>query len=482
MIAHAQPALDGAERDRLDGLAAKLLASEPALAATGAFGARVATGLGGGPALLFEDHGEIPLVGRRGDSALQYRPLLLAGDGDLVVLPVRRSPAFEAYCGDTLGLGRPDVLDLPPAPSGRRFTIARSCVEAPQVLGRILGTARRHRALDVVPYIGTGSVWRLAGLIATQVDADVRVAAPPPRLTRRVNDKLWFAARVVEVLGHEALPPSYHAFGPAALAGRVAALARRCERVVIKVPDSAGSAGNLALDSAAVRTLPLAKLRMRLLGLLRHLGWRQTFPLMVGVWECPALASPSVQIWVPRRADGPPVVEGVFDQVVEGPGGEFVGAAPCGLSEPWRARLASEAQRLAWLFQTLGYFGRCSFDAIVTGTDEATAALHWIECNGRWGGTSIPMTVANRLVGDWTRAYLRVVQRIGARTARMDVAAALERLGPRLWRRDGPGTGIVLLTPGGLEEGTGAHFLVLAPGAAEAERDIAAVDALLGTG
>ena len=474
--------LDRAERERLERLASRLLASEPALSATDAFGARVSSGTCDAPALLFEDIGEIALLGGRGDFALQYRSLLLAGDDDVVILAGPRSPDFERYCRDVLALGHPSVLNLPADPPGRRRKIARACAETPEVLGQILALARRHRALNIVPYIGSGSVWRLAGLIAAQAAAEVRVAAPPPRLTRRVNDKLWFAARVVEVLGRDALPPSYHAFGPAALAARVAALARRCERVVIKVPDSAGSVGNLALDAVSVRDMPLMKLRLRLLGLLRHLGWRTTFPLMVGVWDCPAFASPSVQVWIPDRADGPPIVEGLFDQVIEGPEGAFVGAAPCSLPEPWLGHLATDAFRLAYLFQALGYFGRCSFDAVLAGADHSSATLHWIECNGRWGGTSIPMTLANRLVGDWASRHVRIVQRVGLRSAPRALTSVLERLSLRLWRRDGSDTGIVVLTPGGLEEGRGAHFLVLGADADDAQHHAAAIDALLADG
>jgi len=479
IVGHMAARVDRAEDERIGRLAARLLAAEPALSATDAFGPRVSAGTCDAPALLFEDIGEIALLGGRGDFALQYRSLLLAGDDDLVVLAGPRSTGFEAYCRDLLALGHPGVQSLPAEPPGRRRPVARACAETPEVLGQALALARRHRALNIVPYIGSGSVWRLAGLIAAQADAEVRVAAPPPRLTRRVNDKLWFAARVVEVLGRDALPPSYHAFGPAALAARVAALARRCERVVIKVPDSAGSVGNLALEARSVRGMPLAKLRMRILGLLRHLGWRTTFPLMVGVWDCPALASPSVQVWIPDRAAGPPIVEGLFDQMIEGPEGAFVGAAPCSLPEPWPTRLAAEAFRLARLFQALGYFGRCSFDAVVTGEDYSAASLHWIECNGRWGGTSIPMTLANRLVGDWASRYVRIIQRVGLRSPRRSLATVLERLSPRLWRRAGPGTGIVVLTPGGLEQGSGAHFLVLAADAEDAQRHADAIDALL---
>jgi len=50
----------------------------------------------------------------------------------------------------------------------------------------------------------------------------------------------------------------------------------------------------------------------------------------------------------------------------------------------------------------MGYVGRCSFDLLLTGNDMENARPEFIECNGRWGGTSIPMVLMNRLVGDWT--------------------------------------------------------------------------------
>ena len=58
---------------------------------------------------------------------------------------------------------------------------------------------------------------------------------------------------------------------------------------------------------------------------------------------------------------------------------------------------------LARLFQRLGYVGRCSFDLLVTGEDLSSGRVVFIECNGRWGGTSGPMTLMNRLFGDWRR-------------------------------------------------------------------------------
>jgi len=60
---------------------------------------------------------------------------------------------------------------------------------------------------------------------------------------------------------------------------------------------------------------------------------------------------------------------------------------------------ASEALTLASPLQSLGYIGRASFDALLVGASPEQATIHWIECNARWGGVSIPMTAARRLLG-----------------------------------------------------------------------------------
>lgn len=461
IVEHLAAELDPADATRVERLAARLLAAEPALGATRVFGPRVSAGVDDGPALLFEDHSEIALFSGGGNANLQYRSLLLAGDGDLVVIGGQRSPDFEAYCRNVLALGAPAVASVARTPNAISPSLAKRCAANAETLGAICRLAREHGQLNLIPYIGTGHAWTLAGLIARRTGARVTVAAPPARLTRRVNDKLWFAARVQEVLGRAALPPSYHAFGLASLTGRLAALARRFERVVIKVPDSAGSAGNLVFDSASLRGEGLRSLRYRLIRQLRGLGWHSRFPLMVGVWDCAVLSSPSVQLWIPQREAGPPIVEGVFEQLVEGAEGSFVGAVPCRVPARLRERLAAEAMRLAVLLQRLGYFGRCSFDAVLAGERYGNAQVHWIECNGRWGGTSLPMTLANRLVGDWASRSLMIVQRTHLDNPARSLRSVLAALDPLLFRPGATESGVVLLTPGGIEHGNGLHFLLL---------------------
>src|SRR5690606_1403376 len=306
----------------------------------------------------------------------------------------------------------------------------------------------------------------LAAAIAERAGATVHVAAPPPGVTRRVNDKAWFARQAAELLGERALPPSTEAHSLAVLAARVRGLARDHDRIAIKLPSAAGGEGNAVIDAACVRDLPLAAVREALRGLLLRLGWPRPFPLLVSVWESPVCATPSVQLWVPHAWAGTPVVEGIFEQQVCGPTGVFTGAVPADLPEHVGIRIAREAVLLASLFQQLGYFGRCSFDAILVGPDPATAEVHWVECNGRWGGTSIPMTLVNRLTGDWAETPFAVVAPEEPVPRTFD--EALERMRGRLLAAGGR-SGIAFLSPGD-EAGNGLAFLAVAPTAAQACR------------
>lgn len=185
-------------------LASKLLADEPVLRSPEAFGSNVSPGLGPWPSLLLEDHSGIALFDPEEETAFAYRALLLAGEGDQVVIGVRRSPPFERYCSDILRLGSVDILTVSAA--WRHRSLAARCLRDPELLDRAAAQARAAGGLNLLPYMGTGGAWALAGAIAGRSGVEVRVGAPPPRLTRRINDKLWFAERVTEVLGRQAVP------------------------------------------------------------------------------------------------------------------------------------------------------------------------------------------------------------------------------------------------------------------------------------
>ena len=480
--------IGAAELSRIVALAEELRRSDPALAAhrpddggdsVGTGRGRVRQGVGDGPALLFEDHGEIPLFTAAAPSPLEYRSLLLAGDDDIFALGGQRSPDFETYARDGLRLGAVDVM---PRPEGSCGALPDALRHDRASMSRLVRRARERGSLTVIPYLSTPAAWRLAAAVADEAGVEVSVLGPRPALAARVNDKSWFSRRTAEVLGPDSIPETGWAADPFELTDALGALAKRHPRLVVKMPDSAGGVGNVVLDSDVVSVLDHDRLLAHVWAQTGRAGRGWTFPLLVGAWDDPVLDSPSVQLWVPPPGDGPPVVEGVFSQVLKGARGTFVGAAPTWLPAGCRQRLAGEAVRLAALFQQLGYVGRCSFDAVLAGSDVESAAVHWVDANGRWGGVSIALTAANRLVGDWQRRPFVIVQRSRLQMPPRPLPDILDEIGPRLFNAGEGRTGAVVLAPCRVVEGTGLNLMVLAADTATAEADAATVKArLLGT-
>ncbi len=472
LIKQIEVVVSRSERVKLKSLAEKRIADEPNLSSIWRFGPRVRCGVESGPALLIEDQSEIALSGMPEERLLEYRLALLADSKDMLVLSGDRCLEFEAYLSDLLGIGTLDVLIAKNPNPGRKYPMPRRCAEQADIFGRIAEVAREAGRLSIIPHVATGYVWGLAHKIAEASGARIFVAAPPPRLSRLVNDKLWFAEQVSELFGPEAQPQSYSVFGPATLAARIRDLSRNQKRVVIKVPNSAGSAGNLMLNSDDLRHAHLPELRWRLIRLLKSIGSDWHFPLKVEVWESPLISTPSVQIWIPSKDEGLPVVEGLFAQIVMGEAGEFVGATKARMSSEWCDRLAYQATCLAILFQELGYFGRCSFDAVLAGDEYDNANLHWIECNGRWGGVSIPMTFSNRLGAGVSEAEIVIVQRTGFKVPPRPFRDVLALFDGMLFTPGQAKEGIIPLTPAGFERGCGVHFMTNA-GSLDRAKDLA---------
>lgn len=461
IVGHFRPAVGAGRRRMIAALAARIAAEERHLAAIPPMEGDVAAGLAPGLKLTLEDHSAIQLAREHGsDQSLGYRALLLARDGDFVALPGERNLDFEAYCSDVLGLG--SIETLLPEFNNPLVPLALACAEDRQLVARVAAAAREHGGLTVLPYMATGGVWRLASTIAEESGVPVRVAGPSSNLARAANDKAWFASRAAELLGRDAVPPSCTVHGMASLVWHLQQLARTYPSIAIKLTHSAASLGNLIFDSAEIAGIPALDLSSQLAAWMAAKGWTQPFPVQVCAWESPLIGSPSAQLWIPAAADGDPVVEGVFDQIVSGPEARFAGAEPSRLPQVWQARIAEEAMQLGLFLQTLGWFGRCSFDAVLVDGPGDANAVHWVECNGRWGGVSIPMTLANRLVGDWRQSALLIVSRhvIGSRG--MAVSDFLAEFAAELFRAGQMDTGAILLSPGHLESGTGIDLLVLA--------------------
>ena len=415
-----------------------------------------------GPTLHLDDLSDIPLLDRAYDvTFMQERARLRADDGDFVATCTSVDEHYQSYCRERLGLGVPEGLQ--PVPHADPLNVAQACWQDRHVRSTLVRALRTDRLRYIHPHMGTLSVWELGVLLHKASRRPVKIIAPPPGLTRFVNDKLEFAEVVRGLLGEHFVPRTEEAANFAVLAARVSELAVSSQFIGIKLPNSAGGGGNLVIDAARFRGISLHAIRDLLSKLLERLDWHGERRLLVDSWETEVLCAPSAQFWIPPEADGLPVTEGLFEQLIEGEEGMFMGSRPVRVSQDMQQEIVDRSWLLARLFQRLGYVGRCSLDMLLVGKRIEESRLEFIECNGRWGGTSLPMTLMNRLFGDWqSRPYAARETRV-AGLNRLEFADLLGHFEEDLFDvRTGKGT-LILYNPGRMQAHSGINVIAMAP-------------------
>ena len=130
---------------------------------------------------------------------------------------------------------------------------------------------------------------------------------------------------------------------------------------------------------------------------LRRTEWPDGEEVLTVAWLDTDL-SPSTQLWIPPLGSGEPRLDGIYEQILKGEEKVFVGSRPSTLPDAVNRALAVGALKVGAALQELGYVGRCSFDHLVTGDPSGDFQVVFTECNGRWGGTSTPMTLLDRLL------------------------------------------------------------------------------------
>ena len=357
------------------------------------------------------------------------RAFVRVRDGDLVAATFAPIPGYEQYLAEQLGLGRSTYVRADPALGALTYAGFEGLLSDDRAQGEIEQRIREDgRAFWIHPYMGLEAAWRFGQRMAERSGRPTRLIGPLPTITERANNKLWFTEVAGAVLGHECTLESHVAESVDAAAELLLRLATTAPgatgtanaagnepRVALKLSDSASGQGTEIFGAAEVRDRSPESLR-RLLGdwLSAHDWGPGAPPLSVERWEADILGSPSIQLWIPPGADfidastgegeppPTPLLEGVFDQLFY-PGDEtvFLGSVPSRLPAQLRDRIGEAGVWIGRVFQYLGYVGRCSFDTILIGDSLDDATIVFTECNGRWGGTSTPMSLMNRLFGDY---------------------------------------------------------------------------------
>lgn len=384
---------------------------------------------GAPPTLHVDDFSAIPfLQGIVGVEFYQLRARVRAGHGDMYGATVLEDPSYAAYCRDRLGFGDPAFIHAEPVHTPSQVCLALRRGDA---FRAICARTQAAGGLYIHPYMGSEPAWQLAWDVAAQTGEPVHILGPPPPAVWFANDKAHLTRVAREVcddglLGDSPVVETLTADDPATMSANLRRLAVRHERVALKMTRCASAMGNHVMDAGAVRALSNAALADEVDRFLVDKEWRGGQVVLAVAWER-CSSSPSTQLWIPPRGQGQPQVDGVYEQLLEGAEQIFLGSVPSRLDPASEDAMARASLRIARVYQELGYVGRCSFDFILT-----AGGPRFVECNGRWGGTSTPMHLVDRLFPAGRPAY-RARDYIDPALVGVSVGELLLRLGDEVY-------------------------------------------------
>jgi len=175
------------------------------------------------------------------------------------------------------------------------------------------------------------------------------------------------------------------------------ALAARYGAVGLKRTRCASAMGNIVFDSMTLRTKTPATIETDVYRFLQRTEWPGDEPVLIVAWEA-ARFSPSTQWWIPPAGHGPPRLDGIYEQILVGNRKVFVGSRPAALLLTVEQTLSNASARIATTLYGFCYVGRASFDHLIVDEPDGSFGMRFTECNGRWGETSTPMVLVDRVV------------------------------------------------------------------------------------
>ncbi len=346
--------------------------------------------------ICLDDVSEIPFLNDiAGVEEYQHRARIRCTSPACFVTATPSDPVYDAYWTRWLGLTNDPRVAVEP-PADQRLGISRGCLNPP-ARERLVSLIDKHDRVAIHPYMSIEPCWELARTLrhAASSVTSVQVVGPPPPVTWVANDKATFNEVVTAVLGPGWIPETRTADDADGLSTHLMALSSVWPAVGLKRTRCASAMGNQVFDSATLRARPAEDVKRLVRQFLTRTEWTQGETVLAVAWET-ATASPSTQFWIDRDAGGP-TCHGVYEQILAGDRKVFVGSRTSTLPAEVDLTLTRAGYWVSLALQEIGYFGRCSFDYLVIGDPQGDYQVRFTECNGRWGGTSLPMALVERI-------------------------------------------------------------------------------------
>lgn len=333
------------------------------------------------------------------------RAFLRSKEGDIILGVDSISKTYKEYLRLYLDWDEVHYLELQPALKNEKSALFLSLLSDFNAHKKILNFFQKEkRDLILHPALGNIYAWESARLLKELGCKNIKVLAPLPKVTSLFNNKDFFCTIIGELLGKDHIIECKIANSVLELFKNIRIMAAYSNRIAVRIPHLGGGVGQVMLTKDDM--LLKGSFEKKVFEWMDKIGQIPTeeMPFQITRWEDHVLASPAVNIWIPPEINADPIIEGVFEQWFwpKDPF-SFSGSHVSQLPKNLIAKIEHQAYQIACLLKKMHYIGQCGLDAIICGPSLNHASIKFVECNGRWGGSSNTMNFMNRIFGDYSK-------------------------------------------------------------------------------
>jgi hypothetical protein len=342
------------------------------------------------------------------------RAFTRARQGDIVLASLEPTKGYHDYIDHRLGLGNSHFVFVPPYDPERNYYLFESLKRDRSARDKILAYAPPDEDLVIHPYMGSYGAWDIAALLSEARQQPVKVMGPLPKASQIANNKNDLLSLVRELCGNAHVIDHEEINNRDRLEAALEEKILQFEQLVIRFPGSAGGMTTELVKRADILDRK-GDFRTFIDSYLKTYGWEEGKEnLQVSGWEPQVIMAPSSHLWIPPETDQLPVFEEVLLQSFSKDNPlMFAGSRVADLPASITMKIGKLTLIMGRALQKLGYVGRCSFDFILCGPSIEKGVVKFVECNGRWGGASTPMTLMNRIFGDHRKhAYVHSILQV----------------------------------------------------------------------
>lgn len=363
----------------------------------------------------------------------EHNFLFVADKNDILITRKPVNIYFEKYISKKVGYSLPTIITLRHNYNSKSFY--ESIINDKKTILEIINLVKNNSDNQTIhPYLYNNSIKQIGDILISCSGKNINYESPPSLLKQKLKQKIYFKTLVKNILGDNKTPPFYIAENIEAFIKIIKQLESKKSMAMLKLPFKIGSQNNYKINIK--NSKKIINVIKKINDLIDNGTNYFKEPLLIEKFIESAKCFPTVQLFI--KGEGRIKLIRICNQIIDFNWRCIGSNYPVNLKYELKEKIIEDSLKLARYISTTGYKGNCNFDLIVKNN-----SYYFLECNPRWGSTSYPSLLMQKLFPD-NKNYYYAEELYSPELKNLSVALLLKKSDTYLYDKLNNDEGIII--------------------------------------